>query len=390
MQRAISRHLLVISAAFGVSSCGLVSTAGPSAGDVVHATSSNLDQSQISVVDVSNELAQRLIENSKTAGFFEVLGEGTPVGTVAGRGDALDVSIWEAPPAALFGSGGGDARISSSGSTARGTSLPEQIVDQDGTVQIPFVGSVLAAGRTPKQIEQFIISRLMGKANQPQVLVRISQNANRTVTVVGEVANSARVPLGPRGERLLDILATVGGTRQPVLKTTIQVARNATVVDMPLEAVIRNPKQNIRLQPGDVVTAMFQSYSFTALGATGRNEEVPFEATGLTLAQALGRSAGLQDSRADAKGVFIFRFEPASALAGQPGIALKPLPDGTVPVIYRVNLRDPRSLFIAQNFPMRNKDVLYVSNAPIADIQKFVNVIYSTILPLATAATVVP
>ena len=159
---------------------------------------------------------------------------------------------------------------------------------------------------------------------------------------------------------------------------------------MALDAVIRDPRQNIRLRSGDVVTALYQPYSFTALGATGRNEEIPFEASGLTLSQALGRAQGLQDARANAKGVFIFRFEPASALAGEPGVLLQPLPNGTIPVIYRIDLRDPRTLFVAQIFPIRDKDILYVSNAPIADIQKFVNVIYSSVLPIATAATVLP
>jgi polysaccharide export outer membrane protein len=198
------------------------------------------------------------------------------------------------------------------------------------------------------------------------------------------------VPLGPQGERLLDVIASVGGTRQPVLKTTIQIARNSQLVSMPLESVIRDPRQNVRLKAGDVVTALFQPYSFTALGATGRNEEVPFEATGLTLSQALGRASGLQDTRSDAKGVFIFRFEPAQALAGQSAVTTTPLPNGTVPVIYRLNLRDPRSLFIAQTFPIRDKDVLYVSNAPITDVQKVVNIIFSALLPITTAVSIVP
>jgi polysaccharide export outer membrane protein len=66
---------------------------------------------------------------------------------------------------------------------------------------------------------------------------------------------------------------------------------------MPLIEIIRDPRQNIHLRSGDVVTALFQSNSFTALGASGRNEEIDFEAQGITLAQALGRIGGLQDMR---------------------------------------------------------------------------------------------
>jgi len=53
--------------------------------------------------------------------------------------------------------------------------------------------------------------------------------------------------------------------------------------------------------------------------------------------------------------------------------------DGKVPVIYRVDLKDPRSFFVAQGFPIRNKDVMYVSNAPAAELQKFMNILTSVV-----------
>ena len=55
--------------------------------------------------------------------------------------------------------------------------------------------------------------------------------------------------------------------------------------------------------------------------------------------------------------------------------------DGQVPVVYTINLKDPASFFIAQNFPMRNKDVLYVANAQATELQKFLNLVGSVIYP---------
>jgi len=135
-----------------------------------------------------------------------------------------------------------------------------------------------------------------------------------------------------------------------------------------------------------VMTAMYQPYSFTSLGATGKNEEIPFEGTGLTLSQALGRVSGLQDMRANVSGVFIFRMEKPEAI----GESADGDNDRLVPVIYRINMRDPATFFVAQSFPIRNKDILYVSNAKLADIQKFVNVVASSVLPIVTTAAVFP
>ncbi|MEO6172716.1 MAG: polysaccharide export protein, partial [Arenimonas sp.] len=108
-----------------------------------------------------------------------------------------------------------------------------------------------------------------------------------------------------------------------------------------------------------------------------RNEEISFEAKGITLSQAMGRVGGLLDTRANAKGVFIFRYESATALTQDE------LPPGStndlVPVIYRVNLSDPNTFFAAQNFSIKNNDILYVSNSPAADLQKFLNTVVSTV-----------
>ncbi|VWB54440.1 capsular biosynthesis protein [Burkholderia lata] len=152
---------------------------------------------------------------------------------------------------------------------------------------------------------------------------------------------------------------------------------------MPLDTVIRDPHQNIPLRAGDVVTALFQPYSFMSLGATGKNQEVDFETQGITLAQALARSGGLEDSRSDAQGVFIFRLESADALSW-PKTPVRTTAEGKVPVIYRINLRDPNSFFALQSFVMENKDLLYVSNAPVTEVQKVLNLVFSVVYPVVT------
>jgi polysaccharide export outer membrane protein len=267
------------------------------------------------------------------------------------------------------------------------------MVNSAGTINIPFAGRVAAAGHTPQEIEADIAQRLQGKAHLPQVMVRVSQNNTSTVTVVGDVTNSLRMPLTARGERLLDALAAAGGLRQlgatgggqvaqSVNRTALQVTRGEQVHAMPLSAIIQDPRQNILLQPGDVVTALFQSLSFTVLGATGKNDEISFEAQGISLAQALARIGGLQDNRADASGLFIFRLEDPNALTWKTPPAKTP--EGKVPVIYRINLKDPATFFVAQTFPVQNRDVLYAANASGAELQKFLNLVMSSIYPALT------
>ncbi len=94
---------------------------------------------------------------------------------------------------------------------------------------MPFAGRIPAAGKTLPDIAAEIKRRLSRKANQPEVLVLLTRNLSSTVTVVGEVTTSTRVPLTAAHERLLDALAVAAGVKQPVNKTTIQITRGASV-----------------------------------------------------------------------------------------------------------------------------------------------------------------
>jgi polysaccharide export outer membrane protein len=378
-----TRQAVVCALLLCVGGCSSFGASGPSSKAVRSAGSRTVGTADIRIVDVNDAVTRQVLTGYRSAGFAEALGDAPLPGTIIGRGDVLDVSIWEAPPAVLFGTNAtftsGDSAnvLAATAGVGQKTTISELMVDGAGTIRIPFAGVIPAIGRTPQEVEREIIARLNRKAHDPQVLVRLIKSADENVTVVGDVSTSTRVPLTPRGERLLEVLAAAGGVKQPIGKTTIQITREGHVVSLPLEIVIRDPAQNIRMEANDVVTALFQPYSFTSLGATGTNAEIPFESTGITLAQALGRVGGLRDERANIRGVFIFRLEDPTALDPAVAATARRTPDGRIPVIYRVDLSNPATFFVAQSFPIRNKDVLYVSNAPLADLQKFVSIVSS-------------
>jgi polysaccharide export outer membrane protein len=377
----------VLLAALALGGCGGTSTwlpgAGPSRDEVlaVPVAPTVPGAAPVYLVEVDAAAAQRLRAALRETRFAEIFAETGPTGPAIGAGDVVEVTVWEAPPATLFSSTIFDPRAGAA--TTRQVTLPEQMVSSAGTINVPFAGAVPVAGRTAQQVEQEIARRLIGKANQPQVLLRVTRNASANATVVGEVGTSIRLPLTAKGERLLDALAAAGGTRQPVGRMTIQLTREARVAAMPLDRVIQDPRQNVALRPGDVITALYQPLSFTALGATGRNEEVFFEASGISLTQALARAGGVQDQRADTQGVFLFRFEDPALLGVDPR-GLRATADGRVPVIYRVDLRNPATFLSAQDFPMRGRDVLYIANAPAAELQKFLQILTASIYSISS------
>lgn len=362
--------------ALALAGCSGTSGSGPSAGAIGRAARAPAAAAQgIGIVALDEATARRAAAYAASQEFDDVFQPVAPSGTVIGIGDVLDIAIWEAPPAVLFGAAAPGGGLG--GPLAQTAGIPPQVVGEDGSVTVPFVGNLVVRGRTPQDVGRTIVARLAGRAHRPQAIVRLAQNDSRAVTVMGEVGATRRVPLTPRGERVLDAIAAAGGSRQPIVKTTIQLTRDGRTAAMPLDTILRDPAQNVTLKPGDVVTAVFQPYSFVALGAVAQNAEVPFEGGGISLAQALGRIGGLRDDRADVRGVFIFRLEQPAALDPAVAHGTRRTADGLIPVVYRLDLSQGASFFTARDFAIRDRDVVYVSNAPIADLQKFLNIVSS-------------
>ncbi|KIU25992.1 sugar transporter, partial [Methylobacterium radiotolerans] len=285
---------------------------------------------------------------------------------VIGIGDMVSVSVWEAGSGGLF-SGPLVADRFSAGS--KSALIPEQPVGRDGAISVPYAGRIKVAGRRTQDVQALIENELAGKAIQPQVLVSVTRPISQAVTVTGEGAAGARLPLSGHGDRILDVIAAAGGNRAPVNETFVRLSRGPVTATVPLTTVVSNPRENIYLRPNDVLTLVRDPQTFIAVGALGNSTELPFQADGITLAQALAKARGLSDFAADPAGTFIFRFEPASVVRRlSPGSKLLGTP--LVPVVYRIDMRDPNSLFVSQAFRMRNRDLIYVSNAPFTEVQK--------------------
>ena len=111
----------------------------------------------------------------------------------------------------------------------------------------------------------------------------------------------------------------------------------------------------------------------------------------LSLAEAVAKAGGLSDDRADPASVFLYRGETRD-VAEALGIDCSPFEGPIIPVIYVLNLRDPAGYFLASTFEMRNKDVIYVSNAYSVENTKFLTylrTINSTVNdPINTAISV--
>lgn len=381
--------------------CYTIPTAGPTVSDVFDQAAA-AGQRYFDLVDIDNHVVTTLLSRPAASFHNRFLSYGKPPAPKIGIGDTVSVSIWEAAGGGLFGApaAAGVPGAAAGGAEAR---IPDQVVGPDGAISVPFAGRIPVAGRTPLQVQNEIEQRLAQKAIEPQAIVTVVNTVTDAVTVTGE-GSSARVPLSVGGTRLLDVIVgaggaaaggaagggaaaggtTAGGAKPPAYETFVRLSRDGVTATIPMEQLILAPAENIYAWPGDILTVLDVPQTFSVFGATTTNSEVPFAAEKITLAEALAKSGGLIDLRADPRGIFLFRFEPTSVVNALNASPLATGPNGTSPVVYHLNLKEAKNYFYANRFPIEDKDVIYVANAPLTELQKVFTLINTVTGPVIT------
>ena len=171
------------------------------------------------------------------------------------------------------------------------------------------------------------------------------------------------VPLTVRGERVLDVIAQAGGSRDPTFDTDVQIVRGGHLARINMQSLVSDPTQNIRIMPGDSIVALHDPRSFEVMGSALKVAQFNFDVERVTLAEAVARSGGLNDSLADVGQLYLLRFEPWSVirqLLPPDNAQLRRLDVGrnTVPVAYRLDLRGASGYFVSQSVQLRDKDIV--------------------------------
>jgi len=346
------------------------------------------------LIDISANVLEHQAEIGPGS-FFRTFGAGSGPAPVVrvGAGDVLQVSVFESAAGGLF--------VPSEAGVRPGNyvTLPPQQVDRSGTITVPYAGAVTAAGRTLPEIQQDIEAKLSKRAIEPQVVVSfIEQNASE-VTVVGE-AGANKFRIRPSGERILDVISRAGGIRYPGYELFVTLQRHKRKATVYFPTLVNAPAENIFVAPGDTVYVYREQQKFVAVGALGAGGQTSgltgqfaFDQERLSLNEAVAKAGGLLDSRANPGQVFLYRIEYRQILENM-GVKLGNFPpeQKLIPTVYRANFRDPSSFFFAQSFLMRQKDVIYASNADAVEVGKFlgyVRTITSTVAGVATDVSVI-
>ena len=300
-----------------------------------------------------------------------------------GIGDILSVTIFEAGAGGLFVAEGATNR------TGNFVTIPNQAVDEKGSVSIPYAGNIRAAGRSKVEVQNAIVEALKDRAIEPQVVVTVVSQQTSLVTVAGDVRTPSRIPALAAGERILDTITRAGGTAAPGTDEWVILERGGRRALSPYGALLYEPANNIWTHQGDTIYVYREPQTFLAFGALGVQRQIPFEAWRISLAEAIAKSGGLNDAQADPTSVFLYRGETRETVEAM-GFDTSRFAGPIIPVVYNLNLKDPSMQFVTTAFEMRNKDVIYVANSASIELQKFrsfMATVYGTATDPMNAAT---
>jgi polysaccharide export outer membrane protein len=313
-----------------------------------------------------------------------------PEGIRFGVGDVLGITIFESGPGGLF--------IAPQGGTAAGNyvTLPNQAVDDRGNISVPYAGMIRAKGRTSIEVQQSIVNALKDTALKPQAVVSLVDQRATSYSVLGEVRGAGRFALSASGERLLDAIARAGGLSGQGNESWVLLEREGRRALAPFGAIVDVPANNIYVRAHDIIYVFREPQTFLAFGAVGastgggvgsvtittsgatKGGQFAFDAWRLTLSEALAKTNGIADATANPSSVFLYRGETRH-VAELLGIDVSKFDGPIIPVIYNVDLRNPAGYFLTSKFEMRNKDVIYVSNASSIESAKLMAMINAVV-----------
>ena len=393
-----SLYRSLFAAALLLSGCSSLPTSGPSNSEVLDQAVAEGNPLGLRIIDLNAAVVQKLLDHpDRPLSVIDKLRTNRPVDQL-GPGDVVTVTIYEAANG-LFNSHRPASELEPTSSGSSGETLPRLQVDRNGNIMVPYAGEIRVSGHTTTQVQRMIEGRLADKASQPQVLVSLVTNGSNVVYVSGDVRNPGRYPLSLAHENLLDLVALAGGPTHSPQDTEIKITRRNRAVTTSLNRIQTISEENIPVEPQDRIQVDYLPRTYLSFGATGRVAQMQFDAATVSLAEAVARVGGLDDNRANPEAVFLFRFErpgaaqvlgiqsPPGRPAG-PGAPVGPgAMAGGIPVIFKVNMRDPQTYFAMQQFAMQDKDLIYIANAPTVQVYKFLQLIYTLATPAVTART---
>jgi polysaccharide biosynthesis/export protein len=286
-----------------------------------------------------------------------------PVPYTIGPGDVIGIIVYDHPE--LLPNAG--AVISLQADPTGIIPAPGFMVGADGQVSFPYVGRIRLQGLTEIEAAELLTKRLARVIRDPQVSVRIQSFRSRRAYVEGEVRLPGTQVFTDIPMTLPEAINRAGGVTPSGDRSSITLTRSdrTTAINlMELEDLGINPNK-ILLQNGDLVVVKNRDENKVyVMGEIAKPSALLMRNGRLSLNEALGDAGGPNLLTANTSQIYVIRN------TGQP-----------TPAVFHLNASSPTALALADLFPLKPHDVVYVDPVPLVSWNRIINLV----LPSAQA-----
>lgn len=261
-----------------------------------------------------------------------------------GIGDVLSVGVWDHP------------ELTIPAAVQRTAEFDGFRVQADGSLNFAYAPGIKAAGQTVNQVRAELVKRLSRVIEDPQVDVKVVGFKSQRTYITGEVNKPGVYAITETPLTLIDAVSQAGGLTDNADWQQVSFTRGDVTKNIELNAFYASGdiSQNRLLQHGDIIhISRNDKQNVFVLGDVKRAGTVQVTRYGLNLAQALSETGGLNETTANASGVFVLRKRDFER-------------DGVLADVYQLDAKSIAALVMAEQFELQPSDIVYVTSAPLA------------------------
>lgn len=301
-----------------------------------------------------------------------------------GKGDILSITVWEHPELTEPSANNGG-----------------HIVSSDGRFFFPYAGKINALGKTISAIRNELESKLGSFITKPQVSVSIAQYRSQKIYTSGALENPSTLMVEDTPTTVRDAISKSGDLILNQYTGYATLARENRNISIDLNRMLKfnDNRQNFILKNGDRLhivertelaefnrilnlevrtentlssarlqneitrqrsiarvtkelarEARLEQAKVFVMGEVVRPGSVTYQVEdGMTLAEAINDAGSFREETVNPKGIFVIRGGSAN---------------DKIPTVYQLPIASVQSIFLAEQFSIRPRDVVYATASP--------------------------